>query len=81
MRRSAEERKALMAEGKCFKCEKTGHIASNCPDSKRPADAHDKEDSKGKKPKPAAGLVPDMLGDKPVTDASELCRAWGKVRD
>ena len=31
--------------------------------------------------KPTAGLVPDMLGDKPVTDASELCRAWGKVRD
>ncbi|MCO5610002.1 hypothetical protein L7F22_064237 [Adiantum nelumboides] len=28
-----------------------------------------------------AGLVPDMVGDKPNSDASELCRAWGKVRD
>ncbi|MCO5575867.1 hypothetical protein L7F22_029672 [Adiantum nelumboides] len=28
-----------------------------------------------------AGLVPDMVGDKPSSDASELCRAWGKVRD
>ncbi|MCO5559736.1 hypothetical protein L7F22_013338 [Adiantum nelumboides] len=28
-----------------------------------------------------ASLVPDMVGDKPNSDASELCRAWGKVRN
>ncbi|MCO5577777.1 hypothetical protein L7F22_031611 [Adiantum nelumboides] len=58
---------------------KPGHIAPNCPLRKRPADSEDKEDRKGKKP--MAGLVPDMVGDKPNSDASELCRAWGKVRD
>ncbi|MCO5552881.1 hypothetical protein L7F22_006400 [Adiantum nelumboides] len=28
-----------------------------------------------------AGLVPDMVGNKPNSDANELCRAWKKVRD
>ncbi|MCO5570159.1 hypothetical protein L7F22_023876 [Adiantum nelumboides] len=49
------------------------------PKKKRPADSEDKEDRKGKRP--MAGLVPDMVGNKPNLDASELCRAWGKVRD
>ncbi|MCO5597238.1 hypothetical protein L7F22_051314 [Adiantum nelumboides] len=56
-----------------------GHFASNCFQKKRPADSEDKDDRKGKRP--MAGLVPDMVGDKPNSDASELCRAWGKVRD
>ncbi|MCO5614684.1 hypothetical protein L7F22_068968 [Adiantum nelumboides] len=56
-----------------------GHYATNCPQKKRPADSEDKEDRKGKRP--MAGLVPDMVGDKPNSDASELCRAWGKARD
>ncbi|MCO5609696.1 hypothetical protein L7F22_063928 [Adiantum nelumboides] len=68
-----------MSERKCFVCERPGHIATNCPQKKRPADFEDKEDRKGKKP--MACLVPDMVGDKPNFDASELCRAWGKVRD
>ncbi|MCO5603050.1 hypothetical protein L7F22_057193 [Adiantum nelumboides] len=80
-RKTEEQKKALMAEGKCFKCEQPGHIAKNCPQNKRPADSEDKEDKKGKKPKPTAGLVPDMVGDRPTSDASELCRTWGKVRD
>ncbi|MCO5587783.1 hypothetical protein L7F22_041735 [Adiantum nelumboides] len=54
---------------------KPGHIAPNCPQRKRPADSEDKEDRKGKKP--MAGLVP---GDKPNSDASEFCRAWGKEK-
>ena len=74
MRRSEDQKKALMATGKCFICEETGHIALHCPKRKRPADSEDKEDRKGKKPKPSASLVPDVLGDQPSTDASELCR-------
>ncbi|MCO5586786.1 hypothetical protein L7F22_040728 [Adiantum nelumboides] len=36
------------------------------------------EPTKGpaKKWKPTVRLVPDMVGDKPYSDASELCRAW-----
>lgn len=37
-------------------------------------------ESAGKK-KPSAGLVPDMIGDSKEDEASELFRAWGKVRD
>ncbi|MCO5570686.1 hypothetical protein L7F22_024413 [Adiantum nelumboides] len=46
---------------------------------KMPIDHEDKKVRKGKKF--MAGLVPDMVGDKPNSDASELCRAWGKVTD
>ncbi|MCO5583478.1 hypothetical protein L7F22_037389 [Adiantum nelumboides] len=41
----------------------------------------DKSDRKGKKPKPSARLVPDLVGDQQNVDATELCKAWGKVRD
>lgn len=36
---------------------------------------------KTKKLKPSAGFVLDMIGDKAVGEASELCGAWVKVRD
>jgi hypothetical protein len=29
---SVEERTKLMKEGKCFRCKKPGHLASECPD-------------------------------------------------
>ena len=40
-----------------------------------------RKDPPKKKTMPSAGLVSDMVGDQPCTDASELCRAWGKIRD
>ncbi|MCO5554878.1 hypothetical protein L7F22_008415 [Adiantum nelumboides] len=78
-RKSEEQREVLRSKNKCLNCEEPSHIAQNCPQKKRPANSEDKEDRKGKRP--MAGLVPDMVGDKPSSDASELCRAWGKVRD
>ncbi|MCO5578132.1 hypothetical protein L7F22_031970 [Adiantum nelumboides] len=78
-RKSEEQKQVLRTENKCFICEQPGHFAPTCPQRKRPADSEDKEDRKGKSP--VAGLVPDMVGFKPNLDASELCGAWGKVRD
>ncbi|MCO5552711.1 hypothetical protein L7F22_006228 [Adiantum nelumboides] len=78
-RKSEEQKQVLRLENKCFICEQPDHIAPNCPQRKRPADFEDKDDRKGKKP--MADLVPDMVGDEPNLDASELCKAWGKVRD
>lgn len=48
------------------------HFATNCPLNKS-KETDDKSDRKGKKPKPSARLVPDV--------ATELYRAWDKVRD
>jgi len=59
----------------------------NCPDkkegksdSKKNEEAGTSTDFKGKK-KVNAGLVPDLLGVQTEDESSELCRAWGKVRD
>lgn len=76
--KSYEEKKALMLAGKCFICEEKGHIASKCP-QQGSKDAGDKEAPSKKKP--SIGLVPDMIGDQLCDDATELCRAWGKIRD
>ncbi|MCO5598074.1 hypothetical protein L7F22_052164 [Adiantum nelumboides] len=78
--KSLEEKRKLMMVGKCFICEEKGHIAAKCP-QRRPRDAEDKDQPPKKKNLPSVGLVPDMVGDQPCDDASELCRAWGKIRD
>ncbi|MCO5602145.1 hypothetical protein L7F22_056273 [Adiantum nelumboides] len=77
--KTIEERKALRDARKCYICEE-GHFANECP-QRNSQNKDDKSDRKGKKPKPSAGLVPDLVGDKQNVDATELCRAWGKVRD
>ncbi|MCO5566836.1 hypothetical protein L7F22_020518 [Adiantum nelumboides] len=76
----SEERKALRDAKKRYICEEEGHFANECP-QRNSQNKDDKSDRKGKKPKPSAGLVPDLVGDQQNVDATELCRAWGKVRD
>ncbi|MCO5562485.1 hypothetical protein L7F22_016112 [Adiantum nelumboides] len=76
--KTIEERKALRDAKKCYICE--GHFANECP-QRNSQNKDDKSDRKGKKPKPSAGLVPDLVGDQQNVDVTELCRAWGKVRD
>ncbi|MCO5574795.1 hypothetical protein L7F22_028587 [Adiantum nelumboides] len=78
--KSLEEKRKLMMAGKCFICKEKGHIAAKCP-QRRPRDAEDKDQPPKKKNLSSAGLVPDMVGDQPCDDASELCKAWGKIRD
>ncbi|MCO5554145.1 hypothetical protein L7F22_007671 [Adiantum nelumboides] len=55
------------------------HFANECS-QKNSQDKDDKSDRKGKKPKPSAGLVPYLVGDE-QNNATNLCRAWGNVRD
>ncbi|MCO5577844.1 hypothetical protein L7F22_031679 [Adiantum nelumboides] len=78
--KTIEECKALRDARKCYICEEEGHFANECPE-RNSQNKDDKSDRKGKKPKPSAGLVPDLVGDQQNVDATELCRAWGKVRD
>ncbi|MCO5563146.1 hypothetical protein L7F22_016783 [Adiantum nelumboides] len=78
--RTTKERKALKDAKKCYICEEEGHFANECP-QRNSQNKDDKSDRKGKKPKPSAGLVPDLVGDQQNVDATELCRTWGKVRD
>ncbi|MCO5579532.1 hypothetical protein L7F22_033388 [Adiantum nelumboides] len=56
-----DERKALRDAKKCYICEE-GHFANECP-QRNSQDKDDKFDRKGKKPKPSAGLVLDLVGD------------------
>ncbi|MCO5597457.1 hypothetical protein L7F22_051535 [Adiantum nelumboides] len=78
--KTIEERKALRDAKKCYICEEEGHFANECP-QRNSQSKDDKSDRKGKKPKPSAGLVPDLVGEQQNVDAMELWRAWGKVRD
>ncbi|MCO5591325.1 hypothetical protein L7F22_045307 [Adiantum nelumboides] len=77
--KTIEERKVLRDAKKCYICEE-GHFANECP-QRYSKNKDDKFDRKGKKPKPSARLVPDLVGDQQNVDATELCRVWGKVRD
>ncbi|MCO5564803.1 hypothetical protein L7F22_018471 [Adiantum nelumboides] len=75
--KTIEERKALRDARKCYICEEEGHFANECP-QRNSQNKDDKSDRKGKKPKPSAGLVPDLVGDQQNMDATELCRGHGE---
>ncbi|MCO5586112.1 hypothetical protein L7F22_040052 [Adiantum nelumboides] len=77
--KTVEERRALREAKKCYICEE-GHFASECP-RRNSQDKDVKSEHKGKKPKPNVGLVSDLVGDQQNVNVTELCRAWGKVRD
>ena len=71
--------------GQCFKCSEQGHRSYECPKhpksyKRKSTEGGPKEDIH-KKPTPTLGLVPDMIGSSSLDEDSELCRAWGKVRD
>ncbi|MCO5552882.1 hypothetical protein L7F22_006401 [Adiantum nelumboides] len=57
-----------------------GRFANECP-QRNPQEKDDKSDRIGKKPRPSARLVLDLVRDQQNVDATELCRAWGKARD
>ncbi|MCO5554282.1 hypothetical protein L7F22_007810 [Adiantum nelumboides] len=87
-----QERSRLMREGKCFECGELGHISAKCPkkalkehkekDKDRPESLRAAEE-RGQRGKMKTGLVPDCVGTDPNTmdESTELCRAWGKVKD
>ena len=57
-----------------------GILLRKCP-QQHGKDAEDKDAPAKKKTMPSAGLISDMVGEQPCNDATELCRAWGKIRD
>ncbi|MCO5602368.1 hypothetical protein L7F22_056499 [Adiantum nelumboides] len=87
-----QERARLIKEGKCFGCGEPGHISAKCPkkaskeqkdkDEDRPESSRAAE-ARGRRGKMKTGLVPDCVGIDPNTmdESTELCRAWGKVKD
>ncbi|MCO5563967.1 hypothetical protein L7F22_017620 [Adiantum nelumboides] len=58
--KTIEERKALRDAKKCYICEEEEHFANECP-QRNSQNKDDKSDRKGKKPKPSARLVPDLV--------------------
>ena len=84
---TAEEKKKLYANKKCYFCKEYGHLSLDCPKRKSKDKGKDAEKPKNKdadkweKKKPSARLVPDMTGEIKIGESSKLFRAWGKVRD
>ena len=72
-------------------CKQEGHKLYDCPNKKRvdtsaikgiDVGKGDKRDNPvGKKTRPSAGLVLDIIGDAKDEKRIELCRARGKVRE
>ena len=59
-----------------------GHRSKECPSKQSKKEESSKPETEAaSKKRPSAGLIPDMIGDTKATEASELFRAWGKVRD
>ncbi|MCO5569291.1 hypothetical protein L7F22_023003 [Adiantum nelumboides] len=64
---SPEEMERYKKENRCYKCGKIGHISRACP----------KQQQRKKTPQATQILYPT----KEAKEASQLCFAWGKVRD
>ncbi|MCO5613336.1 hypothetical protein L7F22_067612 [Adiantum nelumboides] len=73
--KTIEERKALRDARKCYICEE-GHFANECP-QRNSQNKDDKSDRKGKKPKPSARLVPDLVGARANFISPELASKLG----
>ena len=75
----------MIANNQCFKCGEVGHRFYQCPTKRTSEDSKEGtqglEEFKNKKSRPSAGLIPDMVGEQQSGADTELCRAWGKVRD
>ncbi|MCO5582838.1 hypothetical protein L7F22_036738 [Adiantum nelumboides] len=75
-----------MAAGQCFECGVQGHQITECPKRRAPRqnpnqNQKQNQRSSSNRARPSAGLVPDILGYTDADASSELCRAWGQVRD
>ena len=75
----------MIANNQCFKCGEVGHRFYQCPTKQTSEDSKQgtqgSEEFKNKKSRPSAGLIPNMVGEQQSRADTELCRAWGKVRD
>ena len=79
---SVRQTSTYMGGLQCFNCKQTRHRYYNCPLKKgKNKGAAKPEPEVTAKKKPSVGLVPDMIGETREAEASELFRAWGKVRD
>ncbi|MCO5547351.1 hypothetical protein L7F22_000800 [Adiantum nelumboides] len=64
---SPEEMERYKKENRCYKCGETGHISRACPERQQ------------RKETPQATQI--LYPTKEAKEASQLCFAWGKVRD
>ena len=63
----------LLKEGKCFRCQKTGHRANDCPDRKGTEKKDDKKEEKKKMgPKELHAHIRTLINDMDKDDQDEF---------